>query len=184
MIDVHVFGEIGLLAARRAASGRPIAIPFGPVSAPRGAPGAVTIAEVMPTAKGTVALRGAMVPRAAFPPGAERLPLPALQVTANGFVDTGYACRTDEGIAAMAVTGPPPGLASVGGYRFAVRDLQDVVGKVDSSSTLAVLPDALAGHRLAGTATDRNLVQDALTKLGVNPLLIAAFRDRKSTTGR
>ena len=29
----------------------------------------------------------------------------------------------------MVVTGPPPGMVSVGGYRFVVRDLQDIVGR-------------------------------------------------------
>jgi hypothetical protein len=42
-----------------------------------------------------------------------------------------------------------------------------------------MLPDALAGHRLAGSAADRERVQDALARLGVNPLLISAFRDSR-----
>jgi hypothetical protein len=76
---------------------------------------------------------------------------------------------------ALAVTGPPPGLVSVGSYRFVVRDLQEIVGMVASEATLAALPDALVGHRLAGSAADRERVQEALTRLGVNPLLVGAF---------
>ncbi len=32
---------------------------------------------------------------------------------------------------AMVVTGPPPGMVSVGGYRFVVRELQDLVARVE-----------------------------------------------------
>ena len=39
LIDVQLFGEIGLIAARRGPDGRPAPIPLGPVLAPRGAPG-------------------------------------------------------------------------------------------------------------------------------------------------
>jgi hypothetical protein len=42
-----------------------------------------------------------------------------------------------------------------------------------------VLPDALAGHRLAGTARDQECLRAALRDLGVNPLLIDAFRTRR-----
>jgi len=179
MTDIQVFGETGLLAAQRGSTGRPAAIPFGPVMAPRGAKGAVMVAEVTPTSKGTVALRGPMVPRCAFPPGAERTQLPYFTTAANGFVDTGYACRIDRDASAMIVTGPPPGIASVGGYRFVIRELQDMIDRIEASATLTALPDALAGHRLAGNAADRAFMQDALSKLGVNPLLVGAFRDRR-----
>jgi non-ribosomal peptide synthetase component E (peptide arylation enzyme) len=179
MIDVHVFGETGLIAARRGPNGKPAAVPFGPIAAPRGATGAVMVAEIMPTVKGTVALRGPMVPRCTFPPGAERTALPSFKSAANGFVDSGYACRIEDETTAMIVTGPPPGMISVGGYRFVMRKLQEVVSGVASDATLAALPDALAGHRLAGATRDGAEAQDALANLGVNPLLVGAFRERR-----
>ncbi len=149
--------------------------------APRSPKGTLVAAEIATTAHGTVALRGPMVPRAPFPPGADRSGLPYFKVAPNGFVDTGYACRLDSN--AMVVTGPPPGIVSIGGYRFVVRELQDLVSSVaDSDATLAVLPDALAGHRLAGTATDRDAIQAALATRGANPLLVGAFRERALTT--
>ena len=92
MIDVHVFGEIGIVTACRGAGGKPAAIPFGVVFVPRGAKGTVAVAEIAATPNGTVALRGPMVPRAAFPPGVERGGMPFFQAAASGFVDTGYAC--------------------------------------------------------------------------------------------
>jgi hypothetical protein len=72
MTDVLVFGEIGLIAACRGAGGKPATIPFGIVTAPRMSKGSITVAEIAPTATGTVAMRGPMVPRAPFPPGAEQ----------------------------------------------------------------------------------------------------------------
>src|SRR5262249_40071770 len=163
-------GGTGLIAGCRAAGGRPLAIPFGVAQAPRGSKGALATVEIAMTSHGTVALRGPMVPRGPFPPGAERSSLPHFRVAPNGFVDTGYACRPDN--SAMVVTGPPPGIIGIGGYRFVVRELLDQVGVVaNGAGTLAVLPDALAGHRLAGTAADREAVQASLARLGANPLL-------------
>ena len=79
----------------------------------------------------------------------------------------------------MIVSGPPAGLVSVGGYRFAWRDLQDLLAELGDGATLAALPDRLAGHRLAGIAADRERLREALAARGVNPLLLAAFRDRR-----
>jgi hypothetical protein len=179
MIDVQVFGETGLVPARRGPDGRPAVIPFGAVLAPRAAKDATLVGEVMPTPTGTVALRGPMVPGSAFPPGAERTSLPSFKAAANGFVDTGYACRIDQGAPAMVVTAPPAGVTSVGGHRFVTRNLHEIVRQVEGAS-LAVLPDALSGQRLAGSAADPAKVREALARLGVNPLLVAAFRDRRS----
>ena len=179
MIDVQVFGEIGLIPARRGPDGRPGVVPFGAIAVPRGTRGGVIVAEIRPTASGTVAMRGPMVPRCPFPPGVERTTLPQFRVAPTGFVDTGYACWSDRDNAPLVVTGPPPGMISVGGYRFVMRDLQDLVGEVDAAATLAALPDALAGHRLAGAAPDLAGVQRALGGRGVNPLLVNAFRQRR-----
>ena len=65
-------------------------------------------------------------------------------------------------------------------YRFIVRELHDFVNRVeDGGGTLAVLPDVLAGHRLAGIAADHDVVEAGLAKLGANPLLVGAFRKRR-----
>jgi len=178
MIDVPVFGEAGLFAARRDADGKPQVIPFGVVSAPREPKGTVVALEIMATASRTLALRGPMVPRAPFPPEAERVGLPHFKVAPSGFVDTGYACRPNS--PTMVLTAPPQGLVSIGGYRFIVRDLHDFVDRVeDGGGTLAVLPDVLAGHRLAGIAADHDMLEAGLAKLGANPLLVGAFRKRR-----
>ena len=179
LMDVLVFGETCLLPARRGPNGRPGLIGFGPLTAPRGTQGAAIVAEVVRTEAGTVALRGPMVPRHPYPTGVERSGVPYFNIEPNGLVDTGYTCRVDRDTKAMIVTGPPAGMASVGGYRFVLSELQEMVGRVDASGTLGALPDALAGQRLAGKATDVEVVQAALAKLGVNPLIVGAFRDRR-----
>jgi hypothetical protein len=64
--------------------------PLGIVTTPRAQKGGIIAAEVKLTSADTLALGGPMVPRAAFPPEAERSGLPHFKVGANGFVDTGY----------------------------------------------------------------------------------------------
>jgi hypothetical protein len=182
MVDVQAFGEVGLIAARRGAGGRAGGVSFGPVAVPRGSKGGVIVGEIRATENGTVAMRGPMVPRFAFPPGVERTSLPQLKVAATGFVDTGFACWSDQGNAPLVVTGPPPGMVSIGGYRFLMRDLQDAVAAVDATATLAALPDPMTGHRLAGSAADPAGIRQALADRGANPLLVNAFRERRPAT--
>jgi hypothetical protein len=176
-VDVAIFGETGLLAARRAADGGPAPIPLGLVGAPRAGPDvdAVMVAETVLTDAGTLALRGPMVPHHTFPPGVERSGLPHFQIGRGGLVDTGYACRVDSGGKTISVTAAPSGIVSVGGYRFPLHDLQDVIGRVDAGALLTALPDPLVGQRLIGTAADRDTVQAALNTVGINPLVVAAF---------
>jgi hypothetical protein len=175
-VDVPVFGEAALAPARRGNGGRPSPIPFGPVMAPRGSRDGTLVAELTRTDAGTLAARGPMVPHHVFPPGIERSGLPYFQVGRDGLVDTFYPCRVDSGGSAMLVTGPPPDSVSVGGCRFALRDIQDLAVRIDSGATLAALPDALLGQRLIGNAGDRDKLQAALNAAGVNPLIAAAFR--------
>ena len=135
--------------------------------------------EAKQTGAGTIALRGALVARDPFPPGSESLPLPHLQAASDGFVDTGYTCRRDPTSDELAVTGPPPGLIHVGGYRFAAIGLQDMVSRVEPQASIAPLPDALAGYRLAGNTPDVAALQQTLEEIGTNPLVSGAFQARR-----
>jgi hypothetical protein len=178
MIDVLVFGEIGLVAACRGPGGMPAEIPFGVIRAPRNPEGNVVAVEIEQTPSRTVALRGPMVPRMAYPAGAARSGVPHLKIDTTGFVDTGYACRRES--KTMALTAPPAGVVSIGGYRFVVRELHDLVSQVETGSgALAVLPDVHAGHRLAGIAADHDTVEGTLARLGANPLLVGAFNKHR-----
>ena len=173
-VDVIAFGETCLIPTRRGANGKPAAIPFGAITAPRGAPGAILVAELTRTEAGTVALRGPMVPRHAFPAGTERSTLPYFK-SIRGVVDTGYTCSVDRDTRAMTVTGPPAGIVGVGGYRFPLQELQSLISGMEGSGRIAVLPDSFSGQRLAGSADDVAAVREALAKRGVNPLVADAF---------
>lgn len=176
LIDIPVFGEIGLIAMRRGAHGTPSAIPAG-----RRVAHDVHLLTVARTPAGTIALSGPMVPKAPFPPGAERGHAPKLKIT-DGAIDTGYSCSIDRMTETLTVNGPPAGIVSIGGYRFALRALQELIAGIEDGSTLAALPDVLAGHRLAGSGADRDAICDALLAHGANPLLVAAFRARRPST--
>jgi AMP-binding enzyme len=178
LIDLHVFGETGLLGARRGSNGKPITIPFGQITAPRGTPGAILVAEIGFTSLGTVAMRGPMVPRLPFPPDAERGTLPYLRIGDKGYVDTGYTVRIERDLKTMVVTGPPVGIVGVGGYRFSLRELHDLVARANVNGTIGAVPDPLTGQKLSGFAADHQVVQKVLAELGVNPLVISAFRAR------
>jgi hypothetical protein len=113
-----------------------------------------------------------------FLPGVERTSLPRFAAGADGFVDTGYACEGGRAPGTLVVSGAPAGLVSFGGYRFAIRELADVVSGLDPTGTLAARPDVLAGQRLAGAAANHEAIRMALRGIGANPLLVEAFGSR------
>jgi hypothetical protein len=177
-VDVSIFGEVGLVAARRGESGQPVPLPLGPVTTPYSGAVALPVAELHATERGTVGLRGPMVPHHNFPPGAERAGLPHLAIGPNGIIDTGYACTSDAATKTVVVTAPPAGIVTVGGYRLPLKDLQDMVGTIDAAASLAAVSDPLLGQRLAGNASDRHMMQAALGAVGINSIAVSAFRDR------
>jgi hypothetical protein len=170
LVDVAAFGETALLAARRPPGGRSAPWPLGATKIADGGP---SCADVAITSNGTLGIRGPLAasPFAPFDAATDA-------AASDDHLDTGFSCRkTDDGDA-LIVTAPPAGLVAVGGYRFALSDLQHMVRGIDGNGVLAALPHALAGHRLAGHASDPVTMRDMLQTMGINPLLTAAFRDR------
>lgn len=162
-IEIAVFGEVALVVAGRGADGA-ATVRAGRVTVPQGAAAGIHVLDVARSAAGTLVLAGPMVPR-----GGD-----------GGGVDTRYPCKFDRESNQLVIDGPPAGLVSVGGYRFALGALQELISEIDGGGTLAALPDILAGQRLAGVAADRNAICDALLARGANPLVIAAFRARRA----
>ena len=81
LIDIPVFGEIGLIASRRGARRQAGRDSDRPSRAPRGSAQGMHVLTVARTPAGTIALSGPMVPHAPFPPGAERGGAPRLKIT-------------------------------------------------------------------------------------------------------
>jgi hypothetical protein len=179
LTDIYLFGEAGLFGARRGADGAPAAILPGPHGAPRDIPGTSIAGETLLTSRGTLGLRGPMVTAAAYAPA----PRPSDSLVAQpprDYVDTDYAARLDRSTGAICITAPPSGIMAVGGYRFLSQDLQEWARRLGQGALLTALPDRLSGHRLAGRAQDNARAREALGELGLNPLMVEAFRDRTS----
>jgi len=175
--DVYLFGEAGLFGARRGEDGMPVPVMPGPHGAPREQSGSSIAGEILLTPKGTLGLRGPMVPIAAYappPPVGDSL----IAQPPRDYVDTGYAARLDRPSGAICITAPPSGIMAVGGYRFLSNDLQEWARRLGQGALLTALPDRLSGHRLAGRAHDNARAREALSELGLNPLMVEAFRDR------
>jgi hypothetical protein len=118
-----------------------------------------------------------MVPIAAY--GSSEKPADTLMSQPQpDYVDTGYAARIDRATGAISITAPPSGIMAVGGYRFLAQDLQEWARRLGQNAMLTALPDRLSGHRLAGRASDNARAREALSELGLNPLMVEAFRDR------
>ena len=179
IVDLWAFGEIAVVTTRRG----PTSHPEVPALTSGGLyhAGAPLRVEATRSQAGTLALRGGIVPRHQFPLGTERGGPLRLKIDESGFVDTGYPCRLDRATNRIVVTGPPSGIVSVGGYRVPLRELEETVARIDPESSVAALPDALIGQRLAGVAADRRAMQRALAAQGAQPLLTAAFGEYRQT---
>jgi len=117
-----------------------------------------------------------MVAAAAYasdPPGNDSL----VAQPPRDHVDTDYAARLDRSTGAICITAPPSGIMAVGGYRFLSQDLLEWAKRLGQGALLTALPDRLSGYRLAGRGQDNARAREALAELGLNPLMVEAFRD-------
>lgn len=175
LTDIYLFGEVGLISARRDESGAPHAIMTGTYAAPNSSTSTSSACELLITPKGTLGLRGPMIPLLAYTTHIDNRYRPEETVD---YVDTGYAVRLDRTNGAICITAPPSGLVSVGGYRFVADELNEWAKRLGPSAMLTAVPDRVNGYRLAGRASNNARARDALTELGLNPLMIEAFRER------
>src|SRR5205085_849330 len=121
--DVYMFGEVGLYGAGRTAEGTPVPIMQGTQGTPRDVPGTSSAGGTFLTPKGTLAMRGAMVPVPAYAPPPAGVFL--VSQPPRDYADTGYVARLDRATGAICIIAPPVGIVSVGGYRFLAHDLQE-----------------------------------------------------------
>ena len=178
MTDVYLFGEAGMFGARRTSEdGTAARVKAGPHGAPREVSGSSIAGDILLTPKGTLGLRGPMVVVAAYappPPPSDSL----VAAAPRDYVDTEYTARIDRDTGAISITAPPSGIMAVGGYRFLANDLQEWSRRLGQGAMLTALPDRLSGYRLAGRAHDNARAREAMTELGLNPLMAEACRDR------
>jgi len=167
MTDIYLFGEAGLLGATRGPDGLPLPIMPGPRGTPHNEGSSIT-GDVLLTPKGTLGLRGPMVPVTAYVP----------PLSPRDYVDTGYVARLDDSTGAICITAPPAGILAVGGYRFLSNDLREWARRLGPDALLTALPDRVSGHRLVGHARDNTRAREALSEQGLNPLMVEAFLDR------
>jgi len=165
LTDVAAFGEVGLLAGKRDANCRPLAIPCGQITAPRSGPNAIPVAQCARTRTGTLSLRGGMVATHPFPPNA--------QAKTIEFVDTGFTCAIEDD--GFVITGPPAGISSIGGYRLAQQAVDALVGEADPGATIMPVPDGVLGQKLAGRSKEPQKLAAVLRERGSNPLITGAF---------
>lgn len=100
------------------------------------------------------------------------------QETLPHHVDTGFAAELDRRTGAIVLTDTPADVASVGGHRFTAQDLLRWSDRMSDGAMLTSVPDDISGSRLRGNTPDSARTRAALSEIGVNPLLVEAFRER------
>jgi acyl-CoA synthetase (AMP-forming)/AMP-acid ligase II len=140
--DLAVFGEIGLLPLLRGEN-TPPRLPLGPV--PVQFEGGATAVETALDSGGTLAVRGAHIPRAAFPGNdlGDKLP-----INGEAWVSTGYPASLDGG--SIVIDGPRRDLVSIGGQSLALAAIESIYGDVPGAISVnaAAVPDRILGQRL------------------------------------
>jgi acyl-CoA synthetase (AMP-forming)/AMP-acid ligase II len=106
----------------------------------------------------------------------------AVDVACIGDAAVTAAARDEDGLPDRALVAQARAAGGgdivVGGYPFRQSALDAAVLAIDPRATVAALPDAALGQRLAGHAADPAAVAARLTQAGVNPLIAGAFRPR------
>ncbi len=171
-VDLTIFGEVGAIALYREDARRSRPIPLGAISAPSGATGAPVVIDTRIGADGILALSGAMIPRRQFSPEPEA---PQLETDRDNYVKTGYRCEYRMG--KLQIEAAPDGIATVGGLRYGLDDLNRRVAKSASGATVQALPDALLGQRLRVFA-ESELAINALKDAGHSALVFEAVETR------
>jgi hypothetical protein len=168
LVDISVFGEMGLVALKRQNTDSPEALPEGDIHS-----GGVSGPRLIKTrigAQGTLEIAGAMVPRASFPVPSSDLTLP---LDSDGWLDTGFAASNEAG--KIILSGPRSGVAQLGGLMLPrthiTATLKEALGDKDAAK-LECAPDVLFGERLSSTEhMPVERLRASLSEAGVTPAL-------------
>lgn len=176
IVDLQMFGEIGMTALRRIAKVMPSPIPLGSISAPIDNASAPIVIETKRLADGTLALRGAMVPDRIFSARA-RSNGPQMEFETDGFVRTNLKCHA-VGSSGLVIESPAEGVVTVGGLRFGLDDLRSRIANAVSDATISTAHDPVLGSRLTIKSENPSDTTRALDEAGLSSLIIEAIRDR------
>ncbi|AVO44964.1 AMP-binding protein [Phreatobacter cathodiphilus] len=174
-LAVDVFLGIGETAVARALKDGAGAIMLGPDTHTSGSGQSPVLVESRVGPEGRLELRGAMVPRAAFPPGAENGVPPYWSVDEGGFRDTGLPAAADKARKSLSIGSREPGVVSIGGRRFAEAALRAAYVEAGREIAPVIRPDPLLGDRVSGVVGDGRAIAGLAGRLietGVTPLAI------------
>lgn len=124
---------------------------------------------------GQLELAGAMVPRAAFPPGAERMRGPSWSVDAAGFHACGLAATAIPNASALAIGESEPGIVAIGGRRFPESDIRAAYAEAGGEIAPVIRADPVLGQRVAGVIGDGRAIVGLAARLeatGITPLAV------------
>ncbi|MGL4287887.1 MAG: AMP-binding protein [Phreatobacter sp.] len=166
-------GEAGL--TRTGGTPQAGGVPLGPDTFATGAGQAPVLVETRASTAGTLALRGAMVPAFAFPPGAERGLPPFWSTDAEGFFDTGLPVGIDKAARTLLVGDRPEGVVAIGGRRFAETEIREAYVEAGGEIAPVLRADPVLGQRVSGIVGDGRaivglagrLAETGLTALGI-----------------
>jgi hypothetical protein len=132
-----------------------------------------TLVETRLSADGRLLMRGAMVPQAAFPPGAEHGLPPFWSTDVDGFRDTGIAVVAGAAPKTVLPVADLAGLVTVGGRRFAEADIRAAYAEAGGEIAPVVRADPVLGQRISGVIGDGRAIvglSQRLAETGVTPL--------------
>lgn len=165
-------GEAGL-ARTLIVDGKP-AIRSGPDSFATSAGQSPVLVEARVGSDGRLELSGAMVPRAAFPPGAERGPAPSWTVDQAGFRPCGLVATVFKGTPALALGEPSAGIVLIGGRGFAEADIRAAYAEAGGEIAPVIRPDPVLGQRVSGVIGDGRAIVGLASRLEATGLTALA----------
>ena len=174
-LAVDVFYGIGETAVARGLRGAGGAITLGPDTHTSGSGQSPVLVETRVGPDGELALRGAMVPVHAFPPGAENGQPPFWSTDASGFRATGMPAAADKATRSIAIGSREAGVVSIGGRRFAESAIRGAYAEAGGEIAPVIRPDPLLGERVAGIVGDGRAIVGLAARLvesGLTPLAI------------
>ena len=143
--EIAILGETGLLPLARSPDGV-ATLPLGVLAVPRGVEGGPEVVETGVSQHDMLVMKGAMVPRGAFP-GVEGAAL--YPVDAGGWVSTGFPAAVED--AGLRVLGPRSEIVSIGGHSVSISAVEALYSEGPGvlAVTAIAAEDAVLGERLS-----------------------------------